>query len=198
MPHSKPQLPWSAILEPAPGPLELVQAFLNTLDLQRNLDELKTSEGLKGWLVQRRLVSRELEVTAEDSQRVREVRDALRALIRATHAGKPAEAAVTRLNQEVGRATVSVLFDASGETRFERSEEGVEGALGHVLAAWALGREVEDGARFKICDNAACRRAYWDRSSNRSGRWCSKELCGNRFAARAHRKRVKAMRRAAW
>jgi hypothetical protein len=45
------------------------------------VDELGSPEGLKSWLVQRRLAHRDLEVSAEDAQRAREVRDALRTVI---------------------------------------------------------------------------------------------------------------------
>ena len=44
-------------------------------------------------------------------------------------------------------------------------------------------------ARFKECGGEDCRSVFWDRSKNRSGRWCTMKDCGNRAMVRASRER---------
>jgi len=41
-----------------------------------------------------------------------------------------------------------------------------------------------------------CQWAFYDRSKNRSGRWCSMRTCGNRTKTRAYRTRRRAGDRA--
>jgi len=48
--------------------------------------------------------------------------------------------------------------------------------------------------RLKTCRNPQCRSAFYDRSKNASGAWCSMALCGNRMKARRRRKRAFAAR----
>ena len=41
--------------------------------------------------------------------------------------------------------------------------------------------------RLKVCRN--CEWSFYDNSKNRSGSWCSMQLCGNRLKTRAYRTR---------
>ena len=41
--------------------------------------------------------------------------------------------------------------------------------------------------RLKACREDTCQWAFYDRSKNRSGTWCSMAVCGNRAKARAYR-----------
>jgi predicted RNA-binding Zn ribbon-like protein len=43
--------------------------------------------------------------------------------------------------------------------------------------------------RMKACRADDCEWAFYDSSRNRSGTWCSMEVCGNRAKARAFRAR---------
>ena len=53
---------------------------------------------------------------------------------------------------------------------------------------------VNDGSwdRLRGCANPTCRSVFWDRSKNRSGRWCSLSVCGNQAKVRAYRERTAA------
>jgi predicted RNA-binding Zn ribbon-like protein len=67
--------------------------------------------------------------------------------------------------------------------------DGVRGALG-VLLAWAFDAMREGSwERLKLCERHTCRWAFYDRSRNRSGKWCSMEVCGNRTKVEAYRER---------
>ena len=43
--------------------------------------------------------------------------------------------------------------------------------------------------RLKACPNPDCEWAFYDRSRNRSSRWCVMSECGNRAKARTFRER---------
>ncbi|MGH3665303.1 MAG: CGNR zinc finger domain-containing protein [Egibacteraceae bacterium] len=44
-------------------------------------------------------------------------------------------------------------------------------------------------ARLKSCANDSCRWLFYDRSKNRSGKWCTMNVCGDILNARAYRAR---------
>src|SRR5918999_987403 len=76
-----------------------------------------------------------------------------------------------------------------GGAALEPGEGGVEGAVGRVLAAAHAGMQNGTWGRLKICANGGCAWAFYDRSRNRSSRWCSMAICGNRTKTRAYRQR---------
>ncbi len=43
--------------------------------------------------------------------------------------------------------------------------------------------------RLKACRNEGCRWAFYDGSKNRSGSWCTMDVCGSRAKMRAYRRR---------
>jgi hypothetical protein len=43
--------------------------------------------------------------------------------------------------------------------------------------------------RLKLCEADTCRYAFYDGSKNRSGKWCSMAICGNRAKTKAFRER---------
>jgi predicted RNA-binding Zn ribbon-like protein len=43
--------------------------------------------------------------------------------------------------------------------------------------------------RLKVCPADDCLWAFYDRSRNRSRRWCDMEVCGNRAKVRGYRER---------
>ncbi len=66
---------------------------------------------------------------------------------------------------------------------------GVSAALGRILAAVVRATDEGIWGRLKVCTNDACEWAFYDRSKNRSGKWCTMEVCGNRMKARTFRER---------
>ena len=47
--------------------------------------------------------------------------------------------------------------------------------------------------RLKACRDDTCQWAFYDHSKNRSGHWCSMEVCGSRHKARQYRERRKSV-----
>jgi predicted RNA-binding Zn ribbon-like protein len=151
----------------APPPLREVQLLLNSQDLENEVD------WLPDWLAERGLVGAE--------RRARALRAALRALVRANNGVPLDEEAVATVNAAARRLSLQV--DGSGALTVTT----VGDALDQVVAI-ALGAMLDGSwGRLKACRN--CRWSFYDRSPNRSGAWCSMQLCGNRKKTRAYRKR---------
>src|SRR5215217_1964013 len=72
---------------------------------------------------------------------------------------------------------------SSGETfspeSFKAAIEARE-ALGALFAAIVSTQQDGHWPRMKVCAAGACQEAFFDTSKNRSGRWCSMAVCGNR------------------
>jgi Putative stress-induced transcription regulator len=66
----------------APGDLELVRDFVNTLDILPNTDGIGDPASLASWIVEHRLVPTQPTLTEEDLGHARGLREALRAFLR--------------------------------------------------------------------------------------------------------------------
>jgi predicted RNA-binding Zn ribbon-like protein len=179
----------TAAAKTAPEPLYLVQRFVNSVDLESGEDELDTPEALRDWFAERGLMDRADSVSAADLRRAIEVREGLRAVLRG-HNGLPLdEDRVERLDRAVGRAPVRVRFEPGRDPELVASCTGVDGAIAGLMAMVAAGVESGGWERLKACPREECEWAFYDRSKNSSGRWCSMESCGNIEKARAFRAR---------
>lgn len=168
---------------PAPAPLDLVQAFVNTVDREHGPDLLDDRAGWTAWCAARDLPCN------RDRDEARAVREALRALLWANAHAAGEEAHDAALADAV--AVLDGAADRAGlRPRFlpaRLEPESAPGtALGAVLAA-AFGA-MADGSwpRLKACPGADCGWAFFDRSVNGSSGWCSMRVCGQRAKARAY------------
>jgi predicted RNA-binding Zn ribbon-like protein len=177
---------------PAPGGLGLVQAFINTNDIEDGQEELSDPERLRLWLAAHDLPGGEDELGQDDLRRALEVREALRDLAGANN-GEPADpSAAETLNRIASTARLRVRFGTDGEARLEPAERGLTGALALLLANVETAMVDGTWPRFKTCRNDECRWAFYDHSKNRSGTWCTMADCGDKLKARAYRQRRKA------
>jgi predicted RNA-binding Zn ribbon-like protein len=173
----------------APGSLELVQRFVNSVDLESGEDELGSADELRAWLAERDLIGPDDAVTAADLRRALEVREGLRALLMANNGMAPDGERVERLDRAAARAGVRVRFEAGAEPQLTPEARGVDGAIGRLMAIVAASVEQGTWRRLKACPRDVCHWAFFDHSKNRSGRWCQMEVCGNIEKARAFRER---------
>ena len=156
----------------APEPLRLVQRFVNTVDHEHGREWIGTPAELADFLG--------CEETEADVERAHELREALRMLLRANNGA----ALDTDVLRTVNRAAAGLRLelDDGGQVAIAAGDP-----LGRVVAV-AFGAML-DGSwpRLKACRN--CKWAFYDYSKNRSGSWCSMQLCGNRLKTRAYRSR---------
>jgi predicted RNA-binding Zn ribbon-like protein len=176
---------------PAPGGLELVRRFLNTYDVQRSIEELGTPEQLSAWARAEGLVPRRgaFEPAAADVERVREIREELRALARRNN-GIACDCALDALEEASARSSYAMSFDvATNTSRLRAKAGGVDGLIGTILAAVHAAMADKTWARLKACADDTCAWAYYDHSKNGCSRWCSAETCGNRSKVKRYRER---------
>jgi len=171
----------------APPPLRLVQLFVNTVDLEHGREWLADPGALAAWAREQGLVPAATRFSGKDLGRALELREALRALLCANGDSKQEEAALEILAQAAGRARLTVVFERGSPPALEPRAGGIDSLCGRLVSV-AVGAML-DGSweRLKACRN--CRWAFFDESKNRSARWCSMQLCGNRLKTRAYRRR---------
>ncbi len=174
----------------APGELEQVRSFVNTLDLGAGVDQLTDRPALAAWLADRGLAPADLRVTATDLRRAIELRESLRAMLLSHNGGGEASPdASQRLDDAVCRARVRMRFDEGGTALLEPQAPGVAGALGRLLVIVQGAIAAGTWERLKACRDHDCEWAFYDHTKNRSGAWCTMDVCGNRAKARAYRER---------
>jgi predicted RNA-binding Zn ribbon-like protein len=178
---------------PAPGALETVRAFVNTLDVDDAIEGLSGPEDLARWLTDHELVrgAAPVRVTDDDVRRAVALREALRAELLGHHGDPVDPAAIETLDAAARRAKLTLRFTGPGETALEPAAGGVDGALGRLLAI--VKAAIDDGSwqRLKACPADDCRWAFFDASRNRSAVWCDMRVCGNRAKVRGYRERTR-------
>ena len=178
----------SSIAGPPPY-LRPVADFMNTLDVESGGDDIATPDALAAWLRKRDVRLDPATVTGGDFERAVRLRTALRALAFANH-DKSADAhALEDLNSLAATLPLAVRFEAHGEAALAPTAEGVDGVLAAIVAG--VYRAMLEGTwpRLKICAADTCQWAFYDRSKNRSGTWCSMAVCGNRTKVRKYQQR---------
>jgi predicted RNA-binding Zn ribbon-like protein len=173
----------------APQPLYLVQRFVNSVDLESGEDELAGPEALRAWFAERGLMEAGDDVSAADLKRAVDVREGLRAVLLQNNGLPLDKARVERLDRAVRRAGVRVRFVPGRDPELVPDAVGVDGAIARLMAIVAAAVEHGRWERLKACPRDECEWAFYDKSKNRSGRWCTMESCGNIEKAKAFRER---------
>ncbi len=172
---------------PAPPEMERLRRFVNTRDVEQDTERFEEPRALETWLEEEGLPRPE-RISRGDLTRVREVREALRAIALANNEGGRAPEAEATLDAAARRADLSVRF-REGSSHVEPGRDGVDAAIGSLLAIVDAAMRDGSWSRFKVCRNDRCRWAFYDSSRNRGGHWCTMAVCGSRMKARAYRDR---------
>jgi predicted RNA-binding Zn ribbon-like protein len=168
----------------APGRLALLQRFINTHnhDFPPDWDRLGTAAKAQAWLRDTRLIGPGDRITQAEAARLRELREALRRLVIAHHAGAaPDPAAVVTIRAAAETAGLRITLGEDGSTALQG------GPAATLLAILHEAQLTGQWARMKACRN--CEYAFFDRSKNRSAAWCAMAICGNRTKNRAYYRR---------
>jgi predicted RNA-binding Zn ribbon-like protein len=175
--------------EAVPRELAAVQALVNTIDLEDDDDQLDSPQALRRFLTGHGLLGPSEPVGQADLALAVELREALRAMLRVNH-GEPLDpAALEVVNRATTGIPLEVAFDDEGHPVLGPASGGCRGALAALLAGVAQASAQGTWERLKACSSDSCQWAFYDRSKNRSGRWCSMQTCGNRTKTRTYRNR---------
>lgn len=172
----------------APPEIELVRSFVNTIDLEDGTDVFHSPAAFGEWLSSAGLVERGTPATGGDLRLALRLRAALRAELQSHHAKRPDPEAVTALDAVCCALPLKATCAPEG---LAAASGGVRGALAQLVAAATRARIKGSWERLKICPADDCGWAFYDPSRNRSKRWCSMEVCGNRSKVRAFRDRAR-------
>jgi predicted RNA-binding Zn ribbon-like protein len=181
----------------APGALEMVREFVNSVDLEKpETDAFRGPASAIAWAgahgFSPLVVGGEgdAEIEPAELEPLRLLRESLRAELLAHTGDGPA--AWPKLATLLGGTGLQVVFAADGMLRLAPRGERLPLAQ-HIRAAIAAAvyDAVRDGtwARLKACRKHSCRFAFFDNSKNGSGAWCSMAVCGNRVKAERRRAR---------
>jgi predicted RNA-binding Zn ribbon-like protein len=171
--------------------VESVLGFANTHeDRFGRAERFADAAGLSAWLTENGLAEAAADVTAADAGAVRELRDALITVLLG-HSGDPRtsaealEEAEDLLRRTAVRYPLVTVVSRSG-ARLLPAHRGLPGALGGVFAAMTELALTGTWNRVKACRN--CHFAFYDRSRNTSGAYCS-NTCSTQVGMRNYRQR---------
>jgi predicted RNA-binding Zn ribbon-like protein len=185
-------------VKPAPLPLLLVQAFVNTWEGDSGLDLLADASAARPWLADTGLLTgtAALDATALATSfdatalaTARDVRESIRALLVHNAGGPPPTASELEPLQQVGRADrLAFTVWPDGQAELEVMSDGPL-RLATLLLIIRDAQLQGTWARLKACANGECHWAFYDRSHASRGTWCDMAVCGNRVKNRALRLR---------
>ncbi len=170
--------------DPAPGRLELVRRFVNTVDAEHGREMLHSPARLHALLVELGLLDTRAHVGARALGRALELRASLRELALANN-GVATDA---RLEVEL----VARVDGRGGALQPARKD--VDGALADLVGIVYTAMADGTWSRLKACRRDVCGWLFYDRSRNRSAVWCQMAVCGNRTKTKAYRARREAPR----
>jgi predicted RNA-binding Zn ribbon-like protein len=184
-------------ISPAPGELEIVRRFVNTLDIESDTDELDSPRALLGWLSESGLAGPGQDtqagepVTEADLRRATALREALRGVLSCHGASTPGAAAAAAGLREAATG-LRIRFEVShdGQVAAAPGGSGVTADLARLLLIAAEAATTGTWNRLKVCSGEDCQWAFYDRSPTRTGCWCSMRGCGSRAKSRAYRRRA--------
>jgi predicted RNA-binding Zn ribbon-like protein len=175
--------------QPAPEELAVIEAFVNTVDLESGQEDLATPEALGEWLAGHGLAGAGERFGHDDLASAVALRERLRALLLANNGGELDPGVPAALSEAADRARLTVALDAHGRARVEPRAAGIDRVAGRLLGIVARAQADGTWERMKACPWHTCQFAFYDHSRNRSRTWCSMAVCGNRAKAQAYRRR---------
>lgn len=170
----------------APGSLDLVRAFENTVDLPKGPDALDTLEHARAWCL-----SHGLPPPLDDAhvELLRAFREALRDLLSANNGEGDRHAAWEALRPFLSRARLGLSIDPDRGLELQPVSHEAEGPIASLLTIVYESLRTGTWSRLRACRKSTCRFAYYDQTKNGSRAWCSMATCGNQAKAQRRRQR---------
>jgi predicted RNA-binding Zn ribbon-like protein len=170
-----------------PPAVAVVRDFVNTTDHEFGTDDIDSAAKLTRYLRDSGLLTTNARASSADLALAHELRAGLRRALELNHDGL--ESSVPELDAALASLPLELHWlGSSAQLRPTRS--GVAAALSEVAIAMQQTMAADQWWRLKICLSDECEWAFYDRSKNRSARWCEYG-CGDRIKMRAYRARQK-------
>ena len=168
--------------------IDLLVEFVNTRDVEEGTDAIAEPELLRAWVAEH---TDEYipELGVVDLRRVLELREALRALLRANNGVAAREWVRGALQRAAERSRYRLDFGASGNLSLSPAREDLTGFESRLLLAVERLQCEDAWPRLKACTDERCQWAFYDATRNRSRTWCSMDVCGNREKTKRYRQR---------
>jgi predicted RNA-binding Zn ribbon-like protein len=167
---------------------ELLVAFVNTRDLEDEVDSIEDPSRLARWVAEKTGEH----VPPPDDQghaRVLALRESLRALLRANNGVEATEEELAPLHEAAERSRYRAAISADGQLTLAPARSDLGGFEARLLLALERLQALGAWPRLKACTDDGCQWAFYDTTRNRSRTWCSMEECGNREKTRRYRAR---------
>jgi predicted RNA-binding Zn ribbon-like protein len=181
LPHAS----WPADRQ-APGELELVRRFCNSINRENGAERFGTSAALDHWLASEGQAP--VHASRAGLVRVIALRESLHRLVVANATGTDDPGGWDSLATIAGEISFRVTRSREA-VELQPTGTAVDVLIGRLLATVLGARRDGSFARLKACRN--CHWVVFDPSKNRSSRWCSMTACGGRHNAREYRRRVR-------
>ena len=168
----------------------MVRSFVNSIDVERpeTIDAMADLAAARVWLADAGISPAGLD--ARGLAELQALRETLRVELMAHSGDADPAASWQHLAQALGSVTVEVRFAEMGAVTLEPpSHAGAAGLIACLSAA--VYDAVRDGtwSRLKACRKHTCLYAFYDKTKNGSGTWCSMDTCGNQVKAQRRRAR---------
>jgi predicted RNA-binding Zn ribbon-like protein len=174
----------------APGRLDLLRVFVNTLDLPHGPDALGTLDSASAWCRAHGLppVS-----NARELARLRDFRETLRELLFGNNGEGGEHSSWEALRPFARSSQFAVALDPVLGPVLEPGGAGADRTIATMLGIVHEAVANATWPRLRACRRDTCKFAYYDRSKNGSRAWCSMAICGNREKAQRRRARDRAL-----
>jgi predicted RNA-binding Zn ribbon-like protein len=167
---------------------ELIVEFVNTLDVEEEIDSIAEPAALGGWIAER-TGEHAGSLEPDDVNRMQLLRESLRSLLRGNNGEEISVAKLTPLREAAERTRIRTAFSADGELELVPARSGLSGFEARLLMAVEHLQCHGAWPRVKACTEDSCQWAFFDTTRNRSRTWCSMDVCGNREKTRRYRER---------
>lgn len=169
----------------------MVQAFVNTVDVENGVEELTAPAELHAVLTRiGALDPGAPDLSTADLERALTVREALRSLLHANVGLAPDPGQLQVLDRAGAATALSVRVARDGSSHLESDGTTLDGALGRIMAIVYSSMVAGSWSRLKACPRDVCGWIFYDRSRNSSSRWCAMSVCGNRTKTKRYRAQV--------